>query len=219
MGGDMTRHARRPPARVFFTSDLHLGHDNIIRLAERPFLDVRDMDRELIAAINGRVAPTDTLWVLGDFSFRITVAAAYALRRKINCRDVRLVTGNHDKDWAALPAPYRSCFSEVHELGHVLRLGKGEVEPPRPGKVTLCHYPMESWEGSRRGAIHLHGHIHSRGTAYNERMRSSGILRYDVGVDANGYAPVALDEVLAWFGVAEPLDTDRGDPGDGPDGA
>lgn len=199
----MTRHTGWAPARTFFTSDLHLGHANIIRLAGRPFLDVDEMDRGLIRAINERVAPTDTLWVLGDFSFRIPVEEAYALRQEINCRDVRLVTGNHDKDWAGQPEPYSSCFSEVHELGHVLHLDKGAVEPPRSRKVTLCHYPMASWDGSRHGAVHLHGHIHSVGSGYNERMRSLGVLRYDVGVDANGYAPVSLEEVLAWFDGVE----------------
>lgn len=55
------------------------------------------------------------------------------------------------------------------------------------------------------GSWHLHGHIHSSGGAYNEFNRKQGLLRYDVGVDANACAPVSLDELRAWFsGVGEP---------------
>lgn len=38
-----------------------------------------------------------------------------------------------------------------------------------------------------------------------EFNRKQGLLRYDVGVDANACAPVSLDELRAWFsGVGEP---------------
>lgn len=49
------------------------------------------------------------------------------------------------------------------------------------------------------GGRHLHGHIHSCGGAYNEFNRRQGLLRYDVGVDANDYAPVSLEEFKTWF--------------------
>ena len=56
-----------------------------------------------------------------------------------------------------------------------------------------------SWNGKRRDAIQLHGHIHSKGPDYNERNRERGILRYDVGVDANSYAPISLPEIVEFF--------------------
>lgn len=35
--------------------------------------------------------------------------------------------------------------------------------------------------------------------------RKQGLLRYDVGCDANGHSPVSLDELREWFaGVDEP---------------
>lgn len=52
------------------------------------------------------------------------------------------------------------------------------------------------------GAIHLHGHIHST-REYNEWNRRMRLLRYDVGVDANGYKPVSLDEVSRFFDGVE----------------
>ena len=73
-------------------------------------------------------------------------------------------------------------------------------------KIVLSHYPMTDWQGMSHGGWHLHGHIHSCGSAYNEFNRKQGLLRYDVGVDANGYAPVSLDELRFWFAqVDEPV--------------
>lgn len=64
---------------------------------------------------------------------------------------------------------------------------------------------MVDWEGMSHGSWHLHGHIHSQGSAYNLMNARQGLLRYDVGVDANGYAPVSLDEIRTWFSqVSEP---------------
>lgn len=51
---------------------------------------------------------------------------------------------------------------------------------------------MADWQGMSHGSWHLHGHIHSCGGAYNNFNCRQGLLRYDVGVDASGYAPVSL---------------------------
>ena len=79
------------------------------------------------------------------------------------------------------------------------------VEPPicvlkiDGQKIVLSHYPMADWQGMNHGSWHLHGHIHSSGGAYNEFNRKQGLLRHDVGVDANDYAPVSLDAPATLF--------------------
>ena len=65
------------------------------------------------------------------------------------------------------------------------------------------HYPMLSWPKKNSGSIHLHGHIHAR-QDYNLKNREEGILRYDVGVDANQYMPVSLQQILSFFDGTEP---------------
>ena len=84
---------------IWFTSDTHFGHANVLHFTDRPFGDIAHMNRALINAINERVAPTDDLYILGDFSYQMTAVEAAALRSKINCRKVHIVPGNHDKDW------------------------------------------------------------------------------------------------------------------------
>lgn len=177
---------------IWFTSDLHLGHRAVLGFCSRPWETVEQMDAALVASINERVGPRDDLYVLGDFSYRVGVEEAMRLREAISCRNVHLVPGNHDRSW---DAPGREGTFVVEPLIAQLKLPGGR-------KLVLSHYPLMSWPSMGYGAIHLHGHIHAD-QSYNEWCRSQGVLRYDVGVDANGYAPVSLAQVLAYFGGVE----------------
>ena len=55
---------------ILFTSDLHLGHKNVIRLCNRPFASIEEMDAVLIENWNRKVHRNDTVYVLGDLMFR-----------------------------------------------------------------------------------------------------------------------------------------------------
>ena len=91
-------------SELWFTADLHLGHANIIRHCDRPFLEegaikvsretVSRHDDALIDAINERVARQDVLWILGDFSLS-PLDEARAYRERIRCREINFVRGNH----------------------------------------------------------------------------------------------------------------------------
>lgn len=199
---------------IWFTADTHFGHTNILGGGQRPFDSVDQMNARLIAAINDRVSCRDTLYILGDFSYRTTVAEALRLRERINCRHIRLIRGNHDKDWGMLePAPRVAAKGKKRPASTSPATGPFEAvldyAELKPGechgtRMVLSHYPMLSWNGKRRGSIQLHGHIHAD-RRYNERNRERGILRYDVGVDANSYAPVSRDEILEFFRGVEPV--------------
>ena len=177
---------------IWFTSDTHFGHANVLRFCNRPWDSIEAMNDALIRAINERVAPSDTLYHLGDFSFKMSVEGARALRERIACRDIRWVPGNHDKDWSQ-PSVSGTFAVEPHIA--TLKLDDGR-------RIVMCHYPIMDWPGLGYGAIHLHGHIHAT-SAYNEWNREMRLLRYDVGVDANGYAPVSIDDILRYFDGVE----------------
>ena len=55
---------------MWFTADLHFGHSSILSKMNRPFETIERMNQGLLAAINERVAPSDSLYVLGDFAYQ-----------------------------------------------------------------------------------------------------------------------------------------------------
>lgn len=173
---------------VYCTADLHFGHANVIQMERRPFQTVEEMDGVLIRNWNARVRPSDEVYLLGDLTLRGPQYAQEILRQ-LNGRKY-LVRGNHDQfvDRASFD---RSLFCWIGAYRELRCQGR---------KVVLFHYPIAEWDQFHRGALHLHGHQHNP-PAYNRENAARGLLRYDVGVDANGMAPVSLEEILSFFGL------------------
>jgi calcineurin-like phosphoesterase family protein len=168
---------------VFFTSDTHFGHEAIIGLCERPFASVAEMDEALIEKWNAMIAPEDSVYHLGDFSFRNARPLA-EYRRALN-GTIHLITGNHD---FPLTRDYERQFASVFSILEIGLNGK---------RIVLCHYPMREWHGSWRGVWHLHGHLHGR--LNHEPLGYS----LDVGVDSNEYHPWSFEEIDAVFSMRD----------------
>lgn len=177
---------------IYFTSDLHLNHKSCISMCERPFESIEEMNRVLIDNINARVKMHDTLYILGDLSFKGKREEVERMISQIKCKHKILIKGNHDRNYT--PELFEAIY-DYREI-HVSYEDKGFP-------VVLMHYPLFSWKNSRNGALMLHGHIHSRGNEYNLQMKEEGIRRYDVGVDANNYKPVSLEEILSFMEVLD----------------
>jgi calcineurin-like phosphoesterase family protein len=188
--------------QVWFTADLHLGHGNIIKYCQRPYMTeaeraavsrdprgkftlsqttVQGHDEALLDAINSRVQVEDLLWIVGDFCMG-GLAMATEYRGRIRCRNVHLVMGNHDRH------SVKPVFSKVIDQGMFTFRGQD---------IWLNHYPMRSWNRSFHGSWHLYGHVHGQLT--EEDAREDWRLTKDVGVDANDYKPVSFDDVLAYM--------------------
>lgn len=168
---------------VFFTADTHFGHAAIIRLCNRPFSSVAEMDAAMTETWNATVGPDDTVYHLGDFAFKGSKVATGYLEA-LNGQIV-LIKGNHDTaNTAKLPR-----WEAAYDL---LELSLDGV------KLSLCHYPLLEWPGAYRGAVHLHGHTHGRIGPNRQRC--------DVGVDVWGYRPVGLAEIRARLAQSAPYD-------------
>ncbi len=167
---------------IYFTSDLHLGHKGIIEMQNRPFASTQEMNRILLANFNSVVHKDDTVYILGDICHHMKVDSANEVIAQMNGKKI-LISGNHDKQYD------KSLYKEVCDFKTVSLNGR---------YFALMHYPMLSWPKKNSGSIQLHGHIHAR-KDYNIQNKVDGILRYDVGVDANNYFPVSVNQILDFF--------------------
>lgn len=167
---------------VYFTSDLHLGHPGIIKIKQRPFSSVQEMNEFLIKNYNSVVRKTDKVYLLGDLCHYLPVEQASRMIAQLNGRKI-LIRGNHDKKYEP------QLFEEIHDFATASFQGTCFV---------MMHYPMLAWPKERKGSIQLHGHLHES-QEYNLLNRELGILRYDVGVDANQFYPVSVNQIVHFF--------------------
>ena len=175
---------------LYFTSDLHFYHDNIIQLTSRPYQDVNEMNDRLIANWNKKIRPKDEVYILGDVTMKSYVYAQEALQQLQGRK--YLIRGNHDR-FVQQKEFDQSLFSWVKEYAELKYEGY---------RFILFHYPIAEWNGFYHGAIHLHGHQHNPAQV-NDHNRDNGFRRYDVGVDANQQMPVSIVDIINFF-EAEP---------------
>ena len=91
---------------TWFTADFHLGHANIIRYCGRPFESVAEMDAAILGRLNSSVAEDDILYFLGDFC-RGSGREALAYRKRIRCKNIFFVEGNHDDGARKISTEFR----------------------------------------------------------------------------------------------------------------
>jgi len=179
---------------IYFTSDLHFYHDNIIKHAGRPFYNSEDMNDTLVRNWNQTIKATDEIYILGDVTMK---GASYAIEILSQLKGIKyLVRGNHDG----------FLNNQEFECTRFFQWVKDYYEfKYQTTRFVLCHYPILEWNGFYKKAIHLHGHQHNH-EDYNYHNLEQGIRRYDVGVDANWMKPVSIDDIIAFFQMIKSAD-------------
>lgn len=172
---------------IWFSSDQHFGHKRVLEYCQRPWSTLDEMEEGLVANWNGAVSSDDTVYVLGDFSFRGVKDTTRVLSRLRGHKC--LVMGNHD--WHHKPTKWV-------EMGFKCVADDDWLMSP-VGKLLMSHFPYKGsgdhtqeqrYEEKRlidHGDWLLHGHVHNA-------WRTKGRM-FNVGVDKNNYTPVSLDEV------------------------
>lgn len=168
---------------IYFTADTHFGHANILRFCDRPFASVQEMDATMIRKWNAKVHNNDTVFILGDMFFRSTNVEEVLGQLK---GKKRLIVGNHDTFWMR-KVSLEKYFESVDSL---LEISDGQHG------LTLCHYPMLSWNHQRRTYM-IHGHIHNDTTMDFWPLIAARERVLNAGADINRFEPVSFDELLA----------------------
>ena len=174
------------PENVWFTSDTHFGHENILRFCNRPFETIEKMNEELIRRWNETVPADGVVFHLGDFAFGGAKEWNEILSR-LNGK-IYLILGNHDMK--QIRQGFMNRFEHVTQQMTV-RIGG---QP-----IILNHNPFLTYGGCYRNTWQLFGHVHSGPLADKgkdlTRLQVLFPRQYDVGVDNNDFRPISFTEV------------------------
>jgi calcineurin-like phosphoesterase family protein len=176
-----------PKDKVWFTSDPHFFHSNIIRYCKRPFESSDEMNEILIDRWNMVIGHDDLIICCGDFSLGGPKNTKEVLK-KLN-GDKILIRGNHEKSVLSNKENKDLFNGGIYDLLNITVIDD-EVEYGFQD-IILCHYPMISWDKSHRGSWQLFGHVHGV-LDCDERLSTNQL---DVGVDSNDFRPISYQEV------------------------
>ncbi|WFG74070.1 hypothetical protein QE321_gp014 [Pseudomonas phage SPA01] len=186
---------------VFFSSDLHFFHKNVIEYCNRPWT-FEEQTEELISRWNSRVGRVDEVYHLGDFAFagKNKLQPVLDIIKQLNGR-ITFLKGNHcdSRLWKLIADSNLSHVEDIRDYKEIRIDGV---------KIVMCHYPFETWNTAHHGAWHLHGHTHGS-------LPSKG-KRLDVGIDNHpDHQVFSYDEVRDYmrnqeFVVVDHHDGQRG---------
>lgn len=170
---------------IYFISDTHFYHKNIIKYCNRPFNSVEEMNENLIKNWNEVILQDDTVYHLGDFALG-NKELSLNIVSKLNGQKF-LVLGNHDK-WSI----------DDYE-NHGFKVLKNAPIKLVEYKLVLSHYPTPDIQ-IPKGYINLHGHIHDK-SLYNdfdkfEPCNYSLDKHINLSCDVTDFKPVSLKQIL-----------------------
>jgi calcineurin-like phosphoesterase family protein len=175
-------------SETWFTSDLHLGHKNILEYEKeaRPFNNLDEMHAAIIDRWNSVVNSKDVVYVVGDFAFgKHNIKIANSLNGK-----KKLVMGNHDTYPTADYLPY---FDKLY----------GVIFWER---CIISHVPVHNSGLGARWMLNVHGHLHSK----RVKLKTTTMLHesgahcwtleddpnyFNVSVEQNNLTPINADKI------------------------
>ncbi len=181
---------------IYFTSDQHYYHENVIKYCGRPYKSVEEMNEMLILNWNNTVHPDDTVYIIGDFSLALRPIEIIA-HRLVGTK--YLIPGNHD--WCH---PYNKKSRKEGQLEHWTNKYKSHglevlpldhtLEIPGVATVNMNHMPYDiedsryqKYKPKDDGRWLLCGHVHEKWKIKNKMI--------NVGVDVWDYKPVSIEEI------------------------
>lgn len=176
---------------VFFISDFHLFHKNVVKFDNRPFVDkngepdMLGMNKTIIKNWNDTVKQNDIVFYLGDLVFGRKEWANQVIHALNG--EIHYIMGNHD------------MYDDIKSLGRFKTISDyidlnilGDVQSPNL-HFCLMHYPVYSWNRAHHGSYMIHGHCHM---SLSEKEFHQDKRIYDVGCNGWNYTPVGYCKIV-----------------------
>ncbi len=164
---------------IFFTSDLHFGHDKDFIWKDRGFKSVEEMNNAIVERWNTKVEEEDTVYILGDLMMGDISNIEWI--KKLNGK-LEIIAGNHDTD---------RRLDAYCKLPNVTYHGYGDIFKTKKRTFYLSHHQQIMKNGDTPGIPwNLHGHTHSK-DKFCEYDHC-----YNVNMDAHNCTPVSIDEIM-----------------------
>lgn len=173
----------------FATSDLHIGHKNILNFTDRdgkkirPFDSLEEMHQVILRNWNSTITDEDNVYVLGDIGFNKGQTEEFLMQAK---GKKHLILGNHD---TFLMSFYEGYFDSIS----VWKTFKTN----RSIKVIMTHAPLHPQSFEYRAPYNVHGHTHNSNITIPSNTLEIDDTRYiNVSVERTNYFPVDLDNLI-----------------------
>ncbi len=175
--------------KIWFSSDSHFMHANIIKYCNRPFDSVSQMDDALLSKWNEVVSTDDLVFYLGDFS--MSKEAYTKILPQLNFKKMIFILGNHDR---------KNALGDIERFKH-LTIGYNAK------KYFLTHRPIDAHDEYPTicGHVHEKWKILKTGDKIREFSRVTNLTRemelkhniINVGADVHNFYPISIDEVIS----------------------
>lgn len=198
---------------IYFTSDTHYNHSNMVSGTSkwsdisqcRQFKTLEDHDQWLVTEINKIVKHDDTLIHGGDWSFG-GIDNILKFRNQLNCRHIIITCGNHDHHFMKHKSMFDPHFDLIipHMNSFYYYSGKQDF--------IVQHYAQRTWYRANKGSWMLYGHSHGN---LNDGFSEKKYKTMDIGVDnlmkVIGRPVISFTEISDIFSKRELLHTDHHD--------
>lgn len=169
---------------IYFTSDLHFGHDREFIYRPRGFNSIQEHDEEIILRWNSVVQNGDIVYILGDLMLGDNQHGIDCLNKLNGIK--YFIRGNHDTD---------TRLQLYEDEANIRFLGDAVTTKYKGYHFYFSHYPTLTGnlekESLKQMTINLYGHTHQRTNFYEDRP-----YMYHVGVDSHNCWPVPIDKII-----------------------
>lgn len=166
-------------SKIYFISDTHFNHKNIIKYCCRPFDNTAQMDKAIIKNWNKTVRKDDTVYFLGDFYLGANAEEIYEKYSKKLKGHIYFLRGNHDRSKASVKK-----YFNVIDMPTLL-----DYEGYH---FILSHQPLYNGQ-IPEGYINIHGHIHDKILTESSYTETPHV---NISADVINFTPICIDDII-----------------------